>query len=275
MRREIELRRRLSSLHALGDAVRGMKSLSARHFREAREAVEPARAYRAGVERMLGWAGVTLAAGDGPAGLVVIGAELGLCGGYDARVVEAGVTRRTELGDGPTLCVGRRAAARLGRHGIRVDRSYGGPTSVRGITNLLLELAEDVLTRYATDRLSRFDIVSSRFAGVGAASPARVRLLPVEPAQPGEGPSTRYATPGHFASAAIREFLYSTLYDILLDALASEHGARLVATQSAERWLDERTGRVRRQLAATRREASTQEVIEIAAGARARAARRV
>jgi F0F1-type ATP synthase gamma subunit len=47
-------------------------------------------------------------------------------------------------------------------------------------------------------------------------------------------------------------------------------GARLVATQSAEGWLDERAERLRRQLASTRREASTQEAIEIAAGARAR-----
>jgi hypothetical protein len=39
---------------------------------------------------------------------------------------------------------------------------------------------------------------------------------------------------------------------------------------SHERWLDERTARLRRRLATTRREASTQEMIEIAAGARAR-----
>lgn len=43
------------------------------------------------------------------------------------------------------------------------------------------------------------------------------------------------------ASAAIREYLYIVLYDLLLDALASEHGARFVAMQAAERWLDEGT----------------------------------
>jgi len=270
MKRELELRRRMHSLQALEEAVSAMKSLSAHHFREARKAVEPARAYREGIERILGWVGTTLAAGEGPAGLLVIGSELGLCGSYNARVVEAGARRREELGDGPTFCVGHRATTLLARRDVEVNRSYGAPASVGGITGLLLRLAEDVLTRYATERLSRFDIVSSRFGGVGLVQPTSVRLLPFEPTRPGVARSARYVHPDSFASAAIREFLYITLHDLLLDALASEHGARLVATQSAEQWLEKRTERLRRHLAATRREASTQEMIEIAAGARAR-----
>jgi F0F1-type ATP synthase gamma subunit len=71
-------------------------------------------------------------------------------------------------------------------------------------------------------------------------------------------------------AAVVREYLYITLYDLLIDALAAEHSARLVATEAAEQWLTERSHRVRRQLVATRREATTQEVLEIATGARAR-----
>lgn len=75
------------------------------------------------------------------------------------------------------------------------------------------------------------------------------------------------------AAAAARELLYIRLYDLLLDAMACEHSARLVASQSAERWLDERTEQLARQLAGERREASTQEVLEIATSARARGRR--
>jgi len=84
------------------------------------------------------------------------------------------------------------------------------------------------------------------------------------------GRRTRYVSSGHFASAAVREFLYITLYALLLDALVSEHGARLIATQAAEKWLDERSTSMERQLMGIRREASTQEMIEIIAGAGAR-----
>lgn len=270
MKREVELKRRLRSLHALGEAVGAMKSLSAHHFREARGAVEPARAYRTGVERIVGFAGANLGAGHGAAGLLVIGAELGLCGGYNATMIEAGARRRAELGDGPTFSVGHRGAAMLRRRGVNVIRVYRGPTSVRGVTGLLLQLAEDVLTTYANQNLSSFHIVSSRLGGVGAASPQSVRLLPVEPGETDERRCARYVSPDQFAAAVVREFLFITLYDLLLDSLASEHGARLAATEAAQKWLDERTERLRRHLMATRREASTQEMIEIAAGARAR-----
>ncbi|MHB8416547.1 MAG: F0F1 ATP synthase subunit gamma [Myxococcales bacterium] len=271
MKREVELRHRLRSLETLGEAVGAMKSLSAHHFREARRAVGPARTYREGVERILASTGAAIAPGEGPAGLLIVGGELGLCGSYNARLVVAAAQRRAELGEGPTLCVGHRAAILLARRNVEIQQSYPAPTGVGGLTELLLRLAEDVLTLYVTGRLSSFDIVSSRFGGVGAALPSGVRLLPLAPKPPAARKAARYVTAERLASAAVREYLYIVLYDLLLDALASEHSARLVATQSAEKWLDHRTATLHRQLASAHREASTQEVIEIAGGVRGRA----
>jgi F0F1-type ATP synthase gamma subunit len=68
----------------------------------------------------------------------------------------------------------------------------------------------------------------------------------------------------------VREFLYTTLHELLLDSLASEHGMRLLATESARQWLDEASASIRRDLAASHREATTQEVLDIIAGSRPR-----
>jgi F0F1-type ATP synthase gamma subunit len=119
-------------------------------------------------------------------------------------------------------------------------------------------------------QLSVLEVVSSRSSGVGADRPTTTRLLPVEAHRAGGAPTARCVSRERLAAVAVRELLYITLYDLLIDALASEHGARLLATQSAEQWLDERTDRLRRHLASARRGASTQETIEIAAGVRAR-----
>ncbi|MGR8918774.1 MAG: F0F1 ATP synthase subunit gamma [Gammaproteobacteria bacterium] len=270
MKREQKLRRRLRSLDALGEAIGAMKDVSAQHYREMRGAVEPARAYREGVERILGWTGAELGAGTGPAGLLVIGAELGLCGGYNVQVAAAAAERRAELGPGPTVCSGRRTAALLTRRGVELTETYSAPTSARGIAEFLLRLAENLLTAYVEQDLSSLDIVSTRFAGVGAHPPSIHRLLPLVAERSDHGPAVRYVSRAALAFAVIREYLYVSLYDLLIDALAAEHGARLVATEAAGEWLDERSERVRQQLAAARREAGTQEVIEIAAGARAR-----
>jgi F-type H+-transporting ATPase subunit gamma len=270
MKREQDLRRRLHSLESLGEAVTAMKSLSAHHFREVRATVEPARRYREGIDHVLASTGALLPGGHGPAGLLLLGAELGLCGGYNARLVTAAVERRAALGRGPTFCVGRRAAALLGRRAVASEHVYAAPTSVRGLTDLLLRLAQDLLTEYVARQLSVLEVVSSRFSGVGADRPTTTRLLPVEAHHAAGAPTARYVSRERLAAVAVRELLYITLYDLLIDALASEHGARLLATQSAEQWLDERMDRLRRHLAGARREASTQETIEIAAGARAR-----
>lgn len=271
MKREHDLGERLHSLEALGAAVGAMKSLSAHHFRAARAGLEAARAYRDGISRAAGIVGAALPAGDGPSGLLVIGSELGLCGGYNTHVVAAAARRRAELGAGPTLCVGRRAAAYLARLAIDVDRTYPAPASVQGITEVLLRLAQDTLGHYVARRMACFEVVSSRFEGVGVDRPTTTRLLPVG-AEALEAVPARYASRDRFVAVAIRELLYITMYSLLLEALASEHGARLAATESAEGWLDDRTAQLRRRLVASRREVSTQETIEIAAGARARRA---
>jgi F-type H+-transporting ATPase subunit gamma len=268
MRREAELKDRLRSLDALREAVSAMKSLSAHHFREARSAVEPARLYREGIARMGGFENV-LAPGTHGTGLLVIGAELGLCGSYNHQIVEAAFVHRRAHGEGPTFCVGRRAALLLSRRGVLLTRTYAAPTSIHGIMPTLLQLAEDVLTCFASESLTSFDIVFSHFTGVGSTHATSIRFLPIEVEATHAAKRLRYVSAQAFATSATRELLYATLYGLLVDALASEHGARLIATQSAEEWLDQRAAQLRRYLTATRREGSTQEVLEIAAGARA------
>ncbi|HEX2857417.1 MAG TPA: F0F1 ATP synthase subunit gamma [Propionibacteriaceae bacterium] len=273
MKRRTELMRRLRSVRTLRSAVSAMKSISARHFRETRREIDPSDRYREEVERISAWSGVRLAGGDGEAGLVLIGGELGLCGAYNSRVVAAALARREELGPGPTLCVGHRSATMLGRRGVRAAEVYATPTSVAGITRVLLPLAEAIVDRSVDQRLRSLDIVSSRFVGVGSYVVESVRLLPASAPVAADAPTIRYASGDDMAAAAARELLYIRLYDLLLDAMACEHSARLVASQSAERWLDERTEQLARQLAGERREASTQEVLEIATSARARGRR--
>jgi F0F1-type ATP synthase gamma subunit len=88
------------------------------------------------------------------------------------------------------------------------------------------------------------------------------KTVPVRP--------TDYVSPRHLAEIAVREFLYITLYELLLDALASEHGMRLVATEAAGEWLQGRIAATERQLFAVKREEGTQEVLDVASGARRR-----
>ena len=272
MKREHTLRRKLDSLGMLGQAITAMKSLSAHHLRTSRAGLTAARAYRDGIDQAMAAAGIAqIPPKDGTPAVLLLAADLGLCDGYNTRLVAAALDQRMTLDATRLYCVGRRPLTALRRALVPVERSYPAVTSVGGLTRLLLTLADDVLGDYLSGRFSSLHVVSARFDGVGAFTPRVTRVLPVVPIHNVERLSAApYAEPRHLAETAVREYVYSTFYELLLDALAAEHGMRLVATQAAEEWLETRINELRRELASARRESSTQEVLDVASGARQR-----
>ena len=271
MTRERTLRRKLNSLRVLGEAVNAMKSLSAHHLRAARAGLTAARVYRDGIDRAIASAGIAQVGSPAAApAFLLIAADLGLCDGYSSRLTDMALEQHRLLSARQFYCIGRRPLTMLRRLNIEPARVYPTVTSVGGLSRLLLALADDVLGDYLTGAFSSLHIVSARFAGVGAFTARTTRVLPVASTRPVRRAATPYADPRHLAQTVVREYLYSTLFELLLDALASEHGMRLIATQSAAEWLDGRVRNLQRQLSNARRESSTQEVLDVAGSARQR-----
>lgn len=272
MKREQTLRRRLKSLETMSDAVAALKSLSAHHLRSARAALNPAREYLAGVETALAAARFPIPVEtEAPAGLLVLASDLGMCGSYISKVTRAAVENQAKLHAQRLYCVGRRPAPLLKRSDLPIYRIYRATTSIAGLTDLLLTLAHDLLGDWLDGSIATLDVVSARFDGVGEFTPVSQRLLPIAtPQATVKLEASPYVTQDHFRAVILREFLYIRLFQILLDALASEHGARLVATTSAGDWLANRVLQTQHQLSASRQESATQEVLEIASGARLR-----
>ena len=113
-------------------------------------------------------------------------------------------------------------------------------------------------------------MVAARFEGAGQFTPVRIPVLPVAaPADRSPLAISPYCSGAHLQTVVVREYLYISLYETLLEALASEHGKRLVTAEAARSWLEERVEATRRLAAAIRREASTQEILEVVVAARA------
>ncbi len=266
------MRQRLHVLGTLHEAVSALRSLSAHHFRAARAALPAARAYRAEVEMTLGVLPGLLAPQahpDGPPAIVLVAADLGLCGDYSARLAREAAAARAALGPGPLWCLGQRAVRPLARAGLTPDRVWPGAAGTSALTRLLVPLVNELVGAVSAGRIGSLVLVAARFEGAGRFQPVRVALLPVEP--PADAPSLRpspYARPSHLATVLVREFLYVAVHETLLDALAAEHGKRLVVAESARGWLEERMQAMTQQFRAVRRETTTEEVLEVSAGAR-------
>jgi len=266
------MQRRLRTLATLEEAIGALRSLSAQHFRAARAPLRAVRAYRDEVARFLPALDGARSPGslDGPTGVVLVAADLGLVGDYSRKLVREAVALREEFGAGPLVCLGHRALAPLALAGIQPVSVQPAPTSVLGLTALLLPLVDTLLMLRRKGELGPLWLVAARFEGAGQYTPARVPLLPVAP--PDDQirlPTSPYADAAHLEAVVVREYLYAALYETLLGALASEHGKRLVTAEAARSWLAERIDATRRRVRAIRREASTQEVLEVAVAARA------
>lgn len=272
MSRERVLRRRLRTLGTLEEAVGALRSLSAQHFRAARAPLAAVRAYRSEVERFLGVLDTpsVVSTRAGPTGIVLVAADLGLVGDYTLRLVREALALRSEVEPGPLVCLGHRALSPLAKAGVQPEAVQPAPTSVAGLTAVLLPLVDTLLSLLAEGRLGALWLVAARFGGAGEYTPVRVPLLPVSAPQglPTLA-SSPYSAGAHLRTVVVREYLYASLYETLLEALASEHGKRLVTAESARSWLDERMNATRRLAAAIRRETSTQEVLEVVVAARA------
>lgn len=267
----LRLKERLGSLGTMLEVVTAMSSLSAHHLRQAREAMPIAQAYEADLREALARAG-TRFPGEGAGSevlLLVVGSQLGLCGGYNGRVAELAGERRRALGPGRTVAVGARLASALRRRKVQVDEALPGMTSLAGCPGVALTLAERALIAHGREGVRSVELVSARFHGIGADRPESRTVLPLTLPEPG-GPlyAVRYTTAEELARQSARELLYVSLVAATTEALVCEHAARLLATGAASDWLEARVGRLRRRLATARQELSTQETLEIASAAR-------
>ncbi|MCA9214008.1 MAG: F0F1 ATP synthase subunit gamma [Planctomycetales bacterium] len=272
MKRQQYFQHRLQTLSALRDAVGAMRSLSAHHFRRARQALGPARIYREEMSSLIAEIGIhqPLHAGV-PAGMLVLASDLGLCGDYNSRLSRLAIDDARKNGVTTVYSVGKRPRGTLSKESLSPHRCYDAPSCLEGLSQLLARLAQDVLEDYVAERIGGLYVISAVFEGVGHFTPLTTRILPIEPVTASE-PLRRspYVDSNHLTMVAVREYLYISLYEMLLDALAAEHGMRLMAAQSAQDWLDSSTVSTARRLTAARSEASTQELLDIVSSSRQR-----
>ncbi len=159
-----------------------MRSLSAHHFRRARQALPSARSYREEMNTILGEIGIHQPQPkDAPAGLLLIASDLGLCGDYNSRLSRLAISEAQKYDAKTIYSVGRRARRALIAHSLTPQRTYEAPASLEGVSSVLLGLAQDVLGDYLASKIGSLHVISAGFEGVGHFTPLSVRVLPIDP----------------------------------------------------------------------------------------------
>ncbi len=275
------------TLETTGDIqsiVRTMKALSSvsiRQYERAEAAIaDYARTVELGLmailrQRRLEGAPLPVAdAGTGREGLIVIGSDRGLCGGYNDRIIRFA---RSRMEDEPMLLsvIGARVAARLEADGRRVDGFHSLPGSVEGISRLARAVIVEIDRWTRLESVGRVQLVHNRREGQNAAKPQALRLLPLSDSHlrtlsaadwPGRSAPLFRMDPDRLMSWLIQQRLFVMIYRALAEALASEHASRLAAMRAAERNIEERRDDLRQLYRLRRQETITRELLDVVSG---------
>ncbi len=289
-----DLRARIASVKSTRKITSAMKMVAASKLRRAQTAAESARPYAERMESMLGNLAGSVAgqagapamlAGTGKSDthlLVVVSADRGLCGGFNAYIVRAARLKAAELiKDGKTvkiITVGRKARDVMKReYGKLYVETYEG-MGRKGITfDEANTVAAKITEMFEAGEFDVCTIIYNRFKSAIAQEVTLQQLIPFpvpavkEEAAGAEARALYEYEPSEEGILAdlLPRNLAVQVFRALLESQASEQGARMTAMDNATRNAGEMIDRLTLKYNRSRQAQITKELIEIISGAEA------
>lgn len=283
-----EIRRRIRSVRNISQITRAMEMVAASKMRRAQQQVTASRDYSDRIRLMIGDLAAMEASEEDLARfplleqrpikrseVIVITSDKGLAGSLNTNILRHAIRfmsdeRPEALDDIELVTVGRKARDFFTRYGRNItaefDQFGDQPTfdSIRPI----VQIAVDDFTSGKVDAVF---VAYTRFYNTLRQVPEVLQLLPI--AQPDEaGEVTDYIfepSPNVVLEALLPRFIETQIYQALLEAIASEHSARMVAMRNATENAKELVTDLTLTYNRARQTQITSEVSEIAAGAAA------
>ena len=209
---------------------------------------------------------------------LLVGSERGLCGRFNAVVVERAerylAEQEAKGAQVELVALGSRVIRLLWRRHRPVLWSSKLSAAALPPLQLAFDLTRQWLTRYQGGALDAVDLVHNAYRGTGRYEPTVVRLIPPQ-LSPQQSASTRgpwlppiiETDPLSLYTRVVEQVTATKLYELLLDSAAAEHSTRYQlmesAAQNAERLMTELTLVVQ----TARQKEITREMQELAAGA--------
>lgn len=206
--------------------------------------------------------------------VVVISSNRGLAGGYNSNIVKLLTGSELSKEDVSVYAIGRKAKEGLERKGYEIARDYSqvmeGPTYSDAMA-----VSREVLEAYKNGEIGEIYLAYTHFKNTVSHVPTLIKLLPVEfdETEISEADSNvlmNYEPNQDEAlDKIIPKYVTSLCYGALVEAVASENGARMQAMDSATNNAEEIISDLTLKYNRARQSNITQELTEIIAGAEA------
>jgi F-type H+-transporting ATPase subunit gamma len=278
------IRKRITSIRNTQQITKAMKMVSAAKLRRAQEAALLARPYADKMNDILNNLSARVSRAAHPLlatreekriQLVLVTSDRGLCGGYNANLVRAAEAFIRNNGGGKEILL-----ALVGRKGADYYRRRRGETGERYLNflsspaeELAAVIAEKLISRFVDGETDAVYLIYSHFRSALSQVPTLEKILPVALSEAKETEQlTEYLyEPGaeELLSSLLPKITEIKIQRALLEATASEHGARMTAMDSATTNASKMMGSLTLQMNRARQASITRELMEIVGTAEA------
>jgi F-type H+-transporting ATPase subunit gamma len=286
MANQKEIRARISSTISTQQITKAMKLVSATKLRKASEAIVRMRPYAEKLQGIMGnlkdsteddrLAGYFEAREAKKVLLLVITSDRGLCGAFNANVVKRVRTLLDgeyadahKAGNVTLMCIGKKGCEALKRYGYDVNVDLVTLTQ-NSSSETSFAAMQGVIDAYLLGKYDRVEVVYNKFKNAATQILVNEQLLPIaNNVSESTSVSSDYIfEPGKIAilEDLIPRSLNTMFYRALLDSLASEHGARMVAMDKATENAGDLLRALRLAYNQARQAAITREISEIVGG---------
>jgi F-type H+-transporting ATPase subunit gamma len=280
------IRKRISSVRNTQQITKAMKMVSAAKLRRAQDAAVAARPYAEKMTELLKNVATRVSREAHPLLkpreekkilLVLFTSDRGLCGGYNANLIRAaeafirqhGANKEIEL-----ALVGRKGSDYFRRRRSAIVDRYIGFLATPA-DELAAEIGQKLIARFVNGETDAVYILYSRFRSALSQVPTLEKLLPITVAETSEAEAEQLTE--YLYEPGVEQLLASLLPRItdvaiqraLLEAIASEHGARMTAMDSATSNASKMIGSLTLQMNRARQASITRELMEIVGTAEA------
>jgi F-type H+-transporting ATPase subunit gamma len=285
-----DLKNRIESVKSTRKITKAMQMVAAAKLRRAQEAAEQSRPYTERFNAVLGQLAASVGESDSAPRLlsgtgsdqvhllVVMTAERGLCGGFNANIAKLARNHAEKLlAEGKTvkiLTVGKKGRDALKRDFADHFVGHVDMTEVKRVAYSDAQgVAKDVLNRFDAAEFDVATIFYSKFVNVVTQTPTAQQVIPAAFDAPEEGSATKLYDYEPDEESILADLLprgvATQIFAALLENGASEQGARMSAMDNATRNAGEMIDKLTIEYNRSRQAVITNELIEIISGAEA------
>ncbi len=278
-----DIKRRRDSIQSTGQITKAMKLVATVKLQKSRAKAENSKPYfnlmYETISSMILKSGGLdhryLRAGESPRKAVVaITSNRGLAGGYNNNIVKL-VQGALPVADTYVYAIGKKGRDGLARRGFTIQADYSEVMN-EPLYQDAADITKELLDLFAQGEIGEIYLAYTSFKNTVTHIPKLLKLLPVELKESGEARSKGAQAlmtyePGdeEVLNSIVPKYMSSLIYGALLEAAASENGARMTAMDSATSNAEEMIEALSLQYNRARQGAITQELTEIVAGANA------